>query len=204
MNGKGCAGSIASGVNNGKILWRKWSSIQARSDLVTSRPSTSTMPTAARILYRSRQIACWSLASLETVSLIMHELLGRTKPVGTALGDALAHLGLDAGHPDHEEFIKVVGGNRQEPDALQRGMARIDRFLQYPAIEMQPGKLPVDEAFGAAADGRRRRQYSIFLCFYNGLGGIHQVSIHFSSGRGAMALDHVISRLRFNDIDVPV
>ena len=32
----------------------------------------------------------------------------------------------------------------------------------------------------------------------------HQVSIHFGSGRGAMGIDHVISRLRFNDIDVPV
>ena len=144
------------------------------------------MPTAARNLVQVAPDRLLVVGELGNRLVDHDELLCRTKPVGTALGDALAHLGLDAGHPDHEEFIKVVGGNRQEPDALQRGMARIDRFLQYPAIEMQPGELPVDEAFGAAADGRRAGSNRIFLCYYSGLGGIHQVSIHFGSGRGAM------------------
>ena len=82
MNGKGCAGSIASGVSNGKILWRKWSSIQLRSVLVTSRPSTSTMPTSARIPRRSRQIACWSVVSFETVSLIRTSCSEGVRPSG--------------------------------------------------------------------------------------------------------------------------
>ena len=86
------------------------------------------------------------------------ELFGRGQAVGTALGNALAHLGLDAGDADHEEFIKVIGRNRQESHPLQRGMAGIDRFLQDPAVEVQPGKLPIDEAFGAAGhcSGRPR------------------------------------------------
>jgi hypothetical protein len=77
------------------------------------------------------------------------ELLERCAAVGAAFGDALADLRLDTGDADHEEFIKVICRYRQESHALQRRMAGIGRFLQHPAIEMQPGKLPVDEPFRA-------------------------------------------------------
>ena len=60
------------------------------------------------------------------------ELLGRRQAVGAALGDAFADLRLDAGDADHEELIKVIGGNRQEPHPLQRGMAGIDRLPPAP------------------------------------------------------------------------
>ena len=77
------------------------------------------------------------------------ELLGRRQTVGAALGNTLPHLRLDAGDADHEELVKVIGRNRQKPDPFERGMAGIDRFLEHPAVEMQPGQLAVDEAFGA-------------------------------------------------------
>ncbi len=64
------------------------------------------------------------------------KLFGRRHAVGAALGDAFTDLRLDAGDADHEELIKVIGGNRQEPDPLQRGMAGIDRLFEYPAVEM--------------------------------------------------------------------
>ena len=86
MNGKGCAGSIASGVSSGKILWRKWSSIQVRSDLVTSRPSTRIMPTLERTARRSRQIACWSLVSRETVWLMRTSCSAGLSPSGLRSG----------------------------------------------------------------------------------------------------------------------
>jgi hypothetical protein len=82
MNGNGCAGSIASGVSSGKMLARKWSSIQARSLLVTSWPSTSTMPSSARNLRRSRQIACWSIASCDTLSLMTLSCSSGVRPSG--------------------------------------------------------------------------------------------------------------------------
>ena len=121
------------------------------------------------MLRRSRQIACWSEASSETVSLMTDQLLGRGQPVRAALGDAFADLRLDAGDADHEELIKVIGGNRQEPDPLQRGMAGIDRFLQHPAIEMQPGQLAIDEALGAGGDRRRRFGMRLFFFYFNNL-----------------------------------
>jgi hypothetical protein len=64
------------------------------------------------------------------------KLLGRGHAVGAAFGDTFADLCLDAGDADHEEFVKVIGGNRQEADPLQRGMAGIDRLFEYPAVEM--------------------------------------------------------------------
>ena len=60
------------------------------------------------------------------------ELLGGRQAVGAAFGDAFADLRLDTGDADHEELIKVIGGNRQEPDPLQRGMAGIDRLPRAP------------------------------------------------------------------------
>ena len=51
------------------------------------------------------------------------ELLGRRQPIRAAFGDAFADLRLDAGDADHEELIKVIGGNRQKPHPFQRGMA---------------------------------------------------------------------------------
>ena len=134
------------------------------------------------MLRRSRQIACWSLASCETVSLMSDELLGRRQAVGAALGDAFADLRLDAGDADHEELIKVIGGNRQEPHPLQRGMAGIDRFLEHPAVEMQPGKLAIDEPLGAGGDRRRRLGNCFFFFNFNSLCRVHEVSIHLRSG----------------------
>ena len=145
------------------------------------------MPTSARMPRRSRQIACWSVASLRNRLVDEDELLGGGQAVGAALGDALAHLGLDAGDADHEELIKVIGGNRQKSHPFQRGMAGIDQFLQHPAIEMQPGKLAIDEAFGAARPSPEPASTSGFFFFnYNGLRGFHEVSIHLKAGRSAI------------------
>ena len=81
------------------------------------------------------------------------ELFRRGQAVRTALGNALAHLGLDAGDPDHEELIKVIGRNRKKSHPFKGRMAGIDRLLQHPAIEVQPGKLAINETFRA---GRHR------------------------------------------------
>ena len=91
------------------------------------------------------------------------KLLRRCVAVRAALGDALAHLRLDAGHADHEELIKVIGGNRQESHPLQRRVARIDRFLEHPAIEMEPGQLAVDETFRTCSDRGTRMRFRFFF-----------------------------------------
>ena len=54
-------------------------------------------------------------------------------------------------------------------------MTRIDGLLQHPAVEMQPGKLAVDEAFGAMGDRRTALHLRFFFFYYNGLRGFHEV-----------------------------
>ena len=50
------------------------------------------------------------------------ELFRRGEPVRALDRNAGAQLALEAGNADHEEFIEVVGGNRQKPNTLEQGM----------------------------------------------------------------------------------
>jgi len=90
---------------------------------------------------------------------------------------------------------------------LKRGMAGIDRLLQHPAIEVQPGKLPVNEAFGAFGHRRTGPGIHFFFFSYNGLRGFHKVSIHPKAGGRAIpetgGANHVFIAMTFHDIDVP-
>jgi hypothetical protein len=81
-----------------------------------------------------------------------NKLLRRRQPVWAALGNPFPDLRLDTGNANHEELVKVIGGNRQEADAFERGVTGIDGFLKDATIEMQPGQLPIDEPFRAGAD----------------------------------------------------
>ena len=127
------------------------------------------MPISASVVRRSLQIACWSEASCETAWLMRTSCSDGVSAVGAAFGDAFADLRLDAGDADHEELIKVIGGNRQESHPLQRGMAGIDRFFEHPAVEMQPGQFAIDEALRALGDRRRRFGYDLFFFNFNNL-----------------------------------
>ena len=73
------------------------------------------------------------------------KLLGGRQAVRTLGKNALAQLTLEAGDAHHEEFIEVVGGDRQKAHALQQRMLCVCRLFQHAAIEMQPGQLAVDE-----------------------------------------------------------
>jgi hypothetical protein len=50
----------------------------------------------------------------------------------------------DAGDADHEELVHVRMAYGQELDALQQGVGFLERLVQAPAVEPQPGDLPVD------------------------------------------------------------
>src|SRR4051794_37138961 len=54
-------------------------------------------------------------------------------------------------------------------------MAGIDGLLKYPAIEMEPGKLAIDEAFGAMSNRRSAVDLRLFLFYYSGLRGFLEV-----------------------------
>jgi len=59
--------------------------------------------------------------------------------------DALPHLGLQSGDAHHVELVEVIGRDRQKAQALEQGVSGIAAFGQDPAVEGQPGQLPVEE-----------------------------------------------------------
>ena len=76
-------------------------------------------------------------------------------PSGLLVGDAGAHLALEAGDADHEEFVEVVGRDRQEAHPLEQRMGGVLGLLQDAPVEMQPGQLAVDEAIRDIPTGRK-------------------------------------------------
>ena len=73
------------------------------------------------------------------------ELLARRHAVGPgADGDARLHLLLQAADADHEELVEVGREDGQELEPFQQRHRRVLRFLQHPAIELQPAQLAID------------------------------------------------------------
>ena len=91
-------------------------------------------------------------SSSVTRSLIFGELLGGRQPVLRQRRDAGAHLPAQAGDAHHEEFVEIIGGDRQEAQLLEQRMIAVRRLLQNAAVELQPGQFAIDEAL------RRGRQ----------------------------------------------
>ena len=84
------------------------------------------------------------------------ELLRRRQTILAAGDDAGLELLAQARDADHEEFVEVVGGNREEAQLLEQRVAAVRRLLHDAAIELQPGQFAVDEAPGLAAKRPRR------------------------------------------------
>ena len=88
---------------------------------------------------------------------------------------------LQAGDADHEEFVEVVGRDREEPHPLEQRMGGVFGLFEHPAIEMQPGQLAVDEPLRARRKRRRpqrsaasrQRNLRRFFSNNNGLRAIH-------------------------------
>ena len=51
---------------------------------------------------------------------------------------ALRYLPHQARNANHEKFVEIVGGNRQETHALKQRMGLVLGFLQHPAVELKP------------------------------------------------------------------
>ncbi len=64
--------------------------------------------------------------------------------VGRALDDAGGHLPLEPGDPDLEELVEIAAEDAEELEPLEQRRAGVERLVQHPAVELQPGELPVD------------------------------------------------------------
>ena len=131
--------------------------------------------------------ACQFLAQLAPAALLfghqpagghidLVQLLGRGQAVGGEDAHPFTDLALEAGDPGHEEFIEVVGRDRQEAQPLQQRVGRIGGLFQHPAVERQPGNLAVEEA--------RRRGHQ----------GLGQLKLGRARGRDLLAGGRVADR----------
>ena len=84
--------------------------------------------------------------------------LGR-HAVGGALDDAGGHLALEPGHPHLVELVEVAAEDAEELEPLEERSAGVERLVQHPAVELQPGELAVDveRRIPQIQRGRRRR-----------------------------------------------
>lgn len=94
-----------------------------------------------------------ALALHQRIRLTHHsgQLLAGSHPVGRAAIDILRQLPLQAGNADHEEFVQVRTGDRQETQPFEQRMCGVACFLEHATVEGQPGKLPVEIPFAVAA-----------------------------------------------------
>ena len=85
------------------------------------------------------------------------EHLARHQAGGGADRDVGRDPALEAGHPDHEELVEVVGEDRREAHPLQQRQRGVLGQLEDPLVEAQPGQLAVEEAVVVRRDRRDRR-----------------------------------------------
>ena len=72
------------------------------------------------------------------------KLLRRRHPVGRALLDPERLVRLQPGDADHEEFVEVAGGDRQEAQPLQQRVLVVAGLLQHAPVEGEPAQFPVE------------------------------------------------------------
>ena len=72
-------------------------------------------------------------------------LVLRRQAVGAGLGVAVFDPLQQAGHADLEELIQIAGGDGQELDPLQHGIALVLGLFQHAAVEGQPRGLAIQE-----------------------------------------------------------
>ena len=88
--------------------------------------------------------------------LDQRELLGGRQRIVGHGRHARAHLAEQARDAHHEEFVEVVRGNGEETQLLQQREIAVRGFLEHAAVELEPGKLPID-----VASRRQRKSYSL-------------------------------------------
>jgi hypothetical protein len=100
------------------------------------------------LLERRPQVAAEALA--EAVVELQHppldrvDLLLRGEAVGTAGFDPGIELVEEAGDPDHEELVEVVGVDAAEPQSLQQRHLGVLAEFENPLVEVEPGELAVE------------------------------------------------------------
>ncbi len=104
----------------------------------------------------SVQTARWLMLSRSTLVGDGDEAADPSQAVGRTFLDAEQLLTLEAGDADHEEFVEIGAGDRQEAQPLQQRMGAVAGLLQHAAVEREPAQLPVEIALAPVGRAMRR------------------------------------------------
>src|SRR5689334_15339839 len=85
----------------------------------------------------------------------LHQLLRRRQTIVAQRVDPGIDHAFEPRDADHEEFVEIGRGDRQESEALEERMAHVARFLQNTTVEAEPGEFAIDEALGRGGINRR-------------------------------------------------
>ncbi len=110
--------------------------------LLAERPRAPRSASASRSTIHS---ACCATTSASASLGDRVELLRRGHAVGAQILDPLQLMPLEAGDADHEEFVEVGAGDRQEAKPLEQRMGRVGRLLQHAPVEGEPAQLAVEQ-----------------------------------------------------------
>ena len=58
--------------------------------------------------------------------------------------NAGSDLASQSGNPDHVELVKVGAEDRQELHPLEEAVARVERLVQHPGVELEPAQLTIE------------------------------------------------------------
>ncbi|NYH13231.1 hypothetical protein GGD41_000459 [Paraburkholderia bryophila] len=70
----------------------------------------------------------------------------------------VAHLFLQSGHADFEEFVEIATGDADEAQAFEQGNGRVGSLRQHTLVETQNAQLAIQEG---VADGHRQREWNV-------------------------------------------
>ena len=74
------------------------------------------------------------------------ELLVRDLSVAAPDGNAAGRRFLPAGDADHEEFVEIAVGDRQEPHPLEERVSRVACLFEDALVKGEPGQLAIEKS----------------------------------------------------------
>ena len=72
------------------------------------------------------------------------ELLAGSQAVGRNVLHAGGDLPPESGDPDHVELVEIRAEDREEFDALEQPVSRVERLVENPGVEREPAQLTID------------------------------------------------------------
>ena len=92
------------------------------------------------------QTSCWVATSRSTSAPIASSCWPGVSPSIERSSTPEQLVRLEPGDPDHEEFVEIVGRDRQEAKPLEQRVARVARLIEHAPVERQPAQLAVEIA----------------------------------------------------------